>query len=95
MFDNDPLHRRRFPAAQLTAPLAAAVIVCAIFGIPFAPAILWSFALAILFTPLRTRIIKVIGVLIPSRRFDTPTDSGVAARPNAPLEMFRAITCPT
>jgi predicted PurR-regulated permease PerM len=60
MFENDPSRRERSSTVLLTAILGAAAILCAIIIIPFFAAIVWSFALAVLFTPLDTRLRKVM-----------------------------------
>lgn len=60
MFDDDLSRRQRSSTVLLTGMLGAAAILCAIILIPFASAIVWSFALAVLFTPLDTRMRKVM-----------------------------------
>ena len=54
------MNRQRSSSALLTAILAAAGILCAVIVIPFLSAIVWSFTLAILFTPLDTRMRKMM-----------------------------------
>jgi len=63
MLDDNSSARHSFSNKMLAALVLAAAILCALIVTPFLPAIVWSFALAILFTPLDTRIRKVI----PSR----------------------------
>lgn len=60
MFDDNSSRRQRFSTVMLSATIGAAGILCALILTPFLPAIVWSFALAILFTPLDTRIRKAV-----------------------------------
>ena len=60
MFNEDPSRGQRFSSISLTATLGAAAILCAIMIIPFFAAVVWSFALAVLFTPLDARLRKIM-----------------------------------
>lgn len=59
MADDDPSRRLR-SNMMLTAIVGAAAILCALILEPFLSAIVWSFALAVLFTPLDTRLRKLL-----------------------------------
>lgn len=54
MCHDDPSHRRQSSTRMLSVMVGAAAILCAVMVFPFLSAIVWSFALAILFTPLDT-----------------------------------------
>ena len=60
MFNDNPPRRPSFSTMMLTAAVGVAAILCALILTPFLPAIVWSFALAILFTPLDTRMRRLI-----------------------------------
>ena len=59
MADDDPSRRHR-SNMMLTAIVGAAAILCALIIEPFLSAVVWSFALAVLFTPLDTRLRKLL-----------------------------------
>ena len=60
MSNDDFPHRLSFSTVMLSAIVGAAAILCAFIVIPFLPAIVWSFTLAILFAPLDTWMRKVL-----------------------------------
>jgi len=60
MFDDNSSPRQRFSSMMLAAMIGLAAVVCALILSPFLPAIVWSFTLAILFTPLDARMRKLI-----------------------------------
>lgn len=59
MAEDGPPRRQR-SNMMLSACVGAAAILCALILEPFSPAIIWSFALAVLFAPLDTRLRKLL-----------------------------------
>lgn len=59
MADDEPPRRHR-SNMMLAAIMGTAALLCALILEPFLPAIVWSFALAVLFTPLDTHMRKLL-----------------------------------
>ena len=60
MLDEHSTRRQRFSTILLTAGVGMGALLCYLIAVPFLPAIVWSFTLAILFAPLDTRIRKAV-----------------------------------
>ena len=56
MLDEHSTLRQRFSTILLTAAVGMGALLCYLIAVPFLPAIVWSFTLAVLFAPLDTRI---------------------------------------
>lgn len=60
MLDEHSTRRQRFSTILLTAGVGMGALLCYLIAVPFLPAIVWSFTLAILFAPLDTWIRKAV-----------------------------------